>query len=677
MQLDRQLATKSAARSDRRIAARPFALLAVFVVFGALALRLWGISGGLPWVDHPDEPNPVGYVAEMLRTGDLNPHAFQKPSLYVYLLLVATRAGYLVGGNAGAPATLDSDLITTHIYTTVPEIFLWGRILTATLGALTALAALLIGSRRFGALAGALAALWLGLARFHLQHSQYVTTDVASGLLVLLAFAASLAVAHGGGWRAYLLAGALAGLSASTKYNAGIAALMVAAAHFYYWRGNAFAQLPRLVAAGAAALAGFVAGTPYALLSFTEFRDGLLGQVSAYNDGPQGDVRGAWNTGGYAEFFWQNGLLPVGCTALIGGLLLLWRRDRAFALVWLAFAIPYLLLLLAQESHFMRNLIPLLALAALPIGYASAAAAAWLQQRLPAGARAAVIPAVAAILLLPNAADTSAYAQRLGRGDTRVALQAWIDTQAPPGSRIAAELRPLPGAIESRWAAVEYLPAQDLAWYRRQGYAYLIASSDRWRQWNAPEEYAALGTPIAAFGGDHPRWMFGPRLLLFATGLTPADAPQPLPTTAAFGSAQLLGVAIGAPDPSEPTVGLVPIDSYPPHGATLALRTFWQVDAPLDRDYFIFVHVLDAAGDRVAQRDAPPWQGRFPTTAWRAGSIVVDVNDVALPPLPPGEYRVLVGMFDPVDGARPPITVDGAPFGEPAVEVARIVVRSP
>ena len=107
----------------------------------------------------------------------------------------------------------------------------------------------------------------------------------------------------------------------------------------------------------------------------------------------------------------------------------------------------------------------------------------------------------------------------------------------------------------------------------------------------------------------------------------------------------------------------------------LALRTFWLVDQPLMHDYFIFVHIVDAAGERVAQRDTPPWQGRFPTSSWRAGTLVVDVNDVALPALPPGDYRVLVGMFDPVGNPRPPISVAGNPWPEHAVEIARFSVE--
>ena len=49
--------------------------------------------------------------------------------------------------------------------------------------------------------------------------------------------------------------------------------------------------------------------------------------------------------------------------ALIGIGLLLWRGDerklgaRAAGLLWLGFAVPYLLLLLSQSTHFLRNFI--------------------------------------------------------------------------------------------------------------------------------------------------------------------------------------------------------------------------------------------------------------------------------------------------------------------------------
>jgi 4-amino-4-deoxy-L-arabinose transferase-like glycosyltransferase len=647
-------------------------------VLAALALRIWGVRGGLPYVDHPDEPNPINYVVRMLRNGDLNPHQFQKPSLYIYMLLGVLSIHYRLGLQSQLYGAIDQMTITTHIYTTIPGFFLWGRMLTVALGGLTAAGVYGLGRRVWGAGAGLIGALFLAVSQFHLQHSQYVTTDVASALFVLLAFIFAIAVARQGRWRDYLLAGLLAGMAASTKYNAGVIALPIAAAHLLHWGRQSLARGPRLAGSAAAAALGFLVGTPYALLSWPEFFKGLTGQVAAYNDGSQGDIRGAWNVHGYLDFFWDTGLLAPGCiAALIGIGLLLWRDDkrkpgaRTAGLVWLSFALPYLLLLLSQSTHFLRNFLPLFVLCMLPIGVACASLIDWIGQRAPRW-RLLAAAAVLLALLLPPAAQTLAYAQRLGRGDTRVQLLEWLAANVPPGARIAAELKPLPGPLESPWVAVEALPEHDMDWYRRQGYAYLIGSSDAWRRWDLPDEYARLaGAPVAEFGGATPRDMFGPHLVVYATGLAPEDVPKRLSGDVRIGGARLLGSAIGASD--------APDGADPPElqaGDTLSLRTFWQVEQPFTADYFIFVHVLNAAGQTVAQRDAPPWQGRFPTSSWRPGTLIVDLNDLRLPAdLPPGDYSIIVGMFDPASGAHPPAAIDGRPAPGSATPIGSIRVR--
>src|SRR4051812_40289973 len=151
----------------------PISALAL-IVLGALALRAWGVRGGLPYVDHPDEPNPINYVVQMLRTGDPNPHAFQKPSFYVYLLLAVLQVHYRWGLATGLYQRLDQMAITTYQYTTIPGFFLWGRMLTVVIAALTVVWLFLLGRRVWSRGAGLVAALFLALSTFHMRHSQYV-----------------------------------------------------------------------------------------------------------------------------------------------------------------------------------------------------------------------------------------------------------------------------------------------------------------------------------------------------------------------------------------------------------------------------------------------------------------------------------------------------------------------
>ncbi|HWQ13746.1 MAG TPA: glycosyl transferase [Roseiflexaceae bacterium] len=93
----------------------------------------------------------------------------------------------------------------------------------------------------------------------------------------------------------------------------------------------------------------------------------------------------------------------------------------------------------------------------------------------------------------------------------------------------------------------------------------------------------------------------------------------------------------------------------------------WDVRTPPAGDYHAFVHLLDAQGRRVAQVDAPPGGGDAPPTGrWQAGQQIAVPLPLELPPaLPPGAYRLTLGLYDTASGARLPLTA-GTP-ADPAV----------
>lgn len=81
-------------------------------------------------------------------------------------------------------------------------------------------------------------------------------------------------------------------------------------------------------------------------------------------------------------------------------------------------------------------------------------------------------------------------------------------------------------------------------------------------------------------------------------------------------------------------------------GQELALKVYWQTEAPLEADYTIFTQLLDSSGALVAGTDSRPLGGYFPTSQWPAGEIVTDRVRLPLPAdLPPGDYTLITGMY--------------------------------
>ena len=98
-------------------------------------------------------------------------------------------------------------------------------------------------------------------------------------------------------------------------------------------------------------------------------------------------------------------------------------------------------------------------------------------------------------------------------------------------------------------------------------------------------------------------------------------------------------------------------------GDDLTWTLRWQATAPVSFDYTAFVHLLDDAGNKVAQLDWQPHDtaGLLPATAWPVRRPVVDTQTLAVPAdLPPGTYRLIGGLYNWQDGTRLPVHGDGA-----------------
>ncbi len=87
---------------------------------------------------------------------------------------------------------------------------------------------------------------------------------------------------------------------------------------------------------------------------------------------------------------------------------------------------------------------------------------------------------------------------------------------------------------------------------------------------------------------------------------------------------------------------------------SLAVTLYWRALAKMDRDYAVFVHLLDENDLILAQRNTFPGLGSFPTTLWQAGDAIADTYTLPLPETTyaPSSAQLEVGLFDFTTGER-------------------------
>jgi hypothetical protein len=392
---------------------RRFWLAAGAIALLALVLRLWGHRHGLPFVYNADENAHFVARAIGMFGHSYDPNYFINPPAFSYLLHVLF---FLRWGGEGVQSAYAAD---------PGDVFALARAASAFLGAGAVALLALAGRRLFGARVGLLAAGLLAVAFLPVHYGHYALNDVPALAPACLALVGIAGVHRRGAPVDYVVAGIGLGLAGATKYTAGILLFCLLAA----------ARDRRLVAVSlAAALAAFLAANPYALLSFDAFKDGLIDQSSASNDG--GGKLGLVHENGWLYYLgttvWGLGWVPA-FAALAGGVLLI-RRDRRLAWVLLPAVVVFIAFMGSQDRFFARWLLPIYPLLCLLAAYAAIAAVDRLRHRPRA------LLALAAVLLCGQGLVYSVHNDVvLARPDTRAQLREWMVANVPQGAKIVLE----------------------------------------------------------------------------------------------------------------------------------------------------------------------------------------------------------------------------------------------
>jgi len=220
---------------------------------------------------------------------------------------------------------------------------------------------------------------------------------------------------------------------------------------------------------------------------------------------------------------------------------------------------------------------------------------------------------------------------------------------------------PRPGEdlqVSLYWEALRPLEAQYHSFVHLiDAEGQVVAQSDRqpggvhyptslWRPGERLRDDHSLTIPTGAPAGVYELWV-GMYTLASDGALVPLGQP------AVAGQVAIKASTQAEPGPiSEPVranfgdqVELLGYDAVL-QGRTLGVVLHWHSIQPPTADYTVFVHLVDANGQTVAQHDGQPQGGAYPTSVWDTNEVVQDEHALLLPPdLPDGDYYLRVGLY--------------------------------
>ena len=437
----------------------------VCVLVLALALRLWGITWGLPSATHyfsyhPDESVVLETSSLTMNVfaGRLLPHFYNYGSLQLYLVCFANTLAALFGAVDIVPKNF------AEWYPQWAKMYLIGRLLTVGMGVGTVWATYALGATLWGRRAGLVAAIILAVTPLHAQQSHFLTVDVPATFWVVLSllWSARLMTDDPKPLKAALLAGLFAGLAAATKYNMALAVLPLLAACYTLRFTFPLGRVAACCGVGLLAfLLAFFAACPGALLETSTFLKDVRFEAVHVQNADDPTFR---NTGsGFVYHITHNldaGLgLPLLVLALASIGYALYKHQRGDGLL-AAFALPYYVLISLAAVRYARYTIPLLPILALWTGRMLADGL-----RLPRLVLRRVAVTVAAAGFFATAVNALLLVSAMTGEDTRDQALSWLNTDEPvPLSRIGFGVQPwfgtapvspyfpLPGL--GTWAAV-------------------------------------------------------------------------------------------------------------------------------------------------------------------------------------------------------------------------------
>ncbi len=600
----------------------------------ATIIRWPMIYFALPYTPHPDEPYVINMIFDMMVRNTWIPNNFDRPHLSVYLSYLAVWIG--TWWHPIDPALLQ---IPTDRITVVGSAFVDARIAMVLSGVLSIYTAFWHMHQRGLAWGAWIGMLWLTLLPWHQAQSGYITPDVMVGFATFFLAGTCWMYAQQMTSRNLWLVAVAIGIATGTKYNLGAALLVPAVMQWPLLQQRQWRELVRnaaILAIGSAVT--FLITTPGIVVSLNELQSSLGYQMEHYSRPDSNYAPWEWQY--YLWFFQHEGWLWIGSLLACAGIIKCLKERRLVDIGLLLFFVFELLFFMSRERHYMRNLMPLVVYGAVYIVIGGAWLVQLLQRWIPNVMTRIVL--VSCVILVQPVQQSLANYTFMQRPYNLLLVDAYSDTQ-PHGGIFLCTFELITAANTPSCDAIINHP-QELQHWQAAGVQQLVVNRTQFASLAVPTQWELVRQiPGSKQGGSGDPYDIYRNTQITATVIGTAASTSDGIT--------ILGVRLGYGEIRNRITPLASDTRLVPSGDVLNINGYFTVQTPVSEPgWWLFVHILDAKGIKVAERATPP-RTDYPIARWQAGEQVVVNADIPVI-LPAGDYTLVLGFFRPSDGAR-------------------------
>ncbi|MFQ6105142.1 MAG: ArnT family glycosyltransferase [Candidatus Glassbacteria bacterium] len=417
-----------------------FGIISAIVILG-FALRFWGISFGLPYLYHPNEPGLVKKALVMGEKG-FNPHWFNYPTFFMYLLFFLYGCYFVIGFFTGIFSSVQDFAYSYFIDPTA--FYLIGRGTTALFGTATIILTYILGKQVFSKRVGMIGSLILAVSIMHVRHSHYITTDVPSTFFVILSFIFIYRIYYSGRVKDYILAGLFVGLGTATKYNVGLLLLPIWVAHFLretektdplHVRTAIFH--PRLLISLITIGLSFFIASPFVLIDYKTFLRDFTFEATHMKTGHFGfeSVSNGWIY--HLTTSLREGMGLWLLVLAIFGIVLILLRKRKNEVLLLVFPLLHYLIIGSWKTVFSRYTVPMIPFLCICSAFSLDFLTS--MQIFRPRVKTPILSVALVVLLVGPLFGLARIDYILTKKDTRTLAKEWIEANIAQGSLLAFE----------------------------------------------------------------------------------------------------------------------------------------------------------------------------------------------------------------------------------------------